>query len=111
MKKLFPFLLIALFIYACGSQSTQSESTDTENFNPENIETVEITVTGMTCSHCEMTVQKAVKKIPGVRDVRASLTAEVAVISFDKTKTTVEKMKAAIADKGYETGNYKILTE
>jgi len=110
MKKILSLLLITVFIYACGGQSSQTESTEVKSIDPANIETVEITVTGMTCNHCEMTIQKAVKALPGVQDVKASHVDEVAIICFDKTQTTVDEMKAAIADKGYEPGEY-VITE
>jgi len=109
MKKLLSLVLITLFIYACGGQSSQTESTEAKSIDPANIETVEIAVTGMTCNHCEMTIQKAVKKLPGVQDVEASHVDEIAIVCFDKTQTTVEEMKAAIADKGFEPGDYEIV--
>jgi len=107
MKKFFSLMLIVILLYACGSQSTQTESSEQKSIDPANIETVEIAVTGMTCNHCEMTIQKAVKALPGVQDVKASHIDEIAVVSFDKTQTTVDEMKAAIADKGFEPGEYK----
>jgi len=110
MKKILSLLLITLIIYACGEQTTQTESTEIKSSDPANIETVEIAVSGMTCNHCEMTIQKAVKALPGVQDVKASHVDEVAIVCFDKSQTTVDEMKAAIADKGFEPGEY-IITE
>ena len=110
MKKLLSLLMITFLIYGCAGQSSETESTENDTIDPANIETVEIAVTGMTCNHCEMTIQKAVKALPGVQDVKASHVDEVAIVCFDKTQTTVDQMKAAIADKGYEPGEY-VITE
>ncbi len=86
MKKIFSLLVIAILIYGCGGQSTQTESTEAKSIDPANIETVEIAVTGMTCNHCEMTVQKAVKALPGVQDVKASHVDEVAIVCFERDR-------------------------
>jgi copper chaperone len=106
MKKILSLLLITVLVYACGGQSSQTESTETISIDPANIETVEIAVTGMTCNHCEMTIQKAVKALPGVQDVKASHVDEVAIVGFDRTQTTVDEIIEAIADKGYQPGEY-----
>lgn len=33
---------------------------------------IQIQVDGMTCRHCEMSVEKAIKELPGVEEVHAS---------------------------------------
>lgn len=61
-----------------------------------------ITVTDMTCSHCEATVTEAVRSVDGVVDVKVDLESKKVTVSFDESKTNVDAIKQAIADKGYE---------
>lgn len=112
MKKFIYIFLIAIAFYACGSQGNKAgseTSTEVETIDPANLETIEIAVYGMTCGGCEKTVKTAVGNLPGVQDVSASHTDSLAVVTFDKTKSGFEEMKAAITDKGYEVIDFKIV--
>lgn len=64
---------------------------------------IELKVLGMTCGHCEAKIQKAVKSMPGVKDVLAS-TAEgtVTVIPEKGHPVDLEKVKEAIRSLGYQ---------
>jgi copper chaperone CopZ len=112
MKKLFYLLLIPVFIYSCGSQgdqsSTREESGKAETIDPANLQTIEIDVYGMTCNGCELTVESAVKKLPGVQSVKASHTDSSAVITFDKTRADFKTLETAITATGYKVENYRL---
>lgn len=43
--------------------------------------TVEYTVTGMTCGHCELTVREEVSGVPGVEDVEVSATTGTLIVT------------------------------
>lgn len=61
-----------------------------------------LTVSDMTCSHCEATVKKAVRSVDGVVDVAVDLQSKKVTVTFDETKTDEAAIKQAIIDSGYE---------
>lgn len=61
-----------------------------------------ITVSDMTCSHCQATVTQAVRSVDGVIDVKVDLESKKVTVAFDDSKTSETAIKQAIADKGYE---------
>ncbi len=63
--------------------------------------TVVFTVSGMTCAHCEMRIQNAVKRIPGVSSVSASFSRCKVEAVFDEEKASVDAIRAAIESAGY----------
>lgn len=65
------------------------------------MKTVTLQVEGMSCSHCQNAVQKAVKSLKGVDEVKVSLADKTAVVNFDESVVSVENIKAAIEDEGY----------
>ena len=67
------------------------------------VQTVTLDVPGMTCSSCPITVKKALTKVNGVQQVKASFKKREAVVTFDDSKTSVAKLSMATADAGYPT--------
>ena len=61
-----------------------------------------ITVTGMTCGHCEQHVKQAAEQVPGVSSVVVDLKGGRATVSFDPSATTAAAIAAAITDSGYD---------
>jgi Cu+-exporting ATPase len=74
---------------------------------PENIagngamETREIGVTGMTCDHCARRVEKALRGVDGVSDVRVNRPTASATVTFDNTKTKLPALEDALRKSGY----------
>ncbi|HEX2946297.1 MAG TPA: heavy metal-associated domain-containing protein [Clostridia bacterium] len=58
-------------------------------------------ISGMTCMHCVMHVQNALKNVKGVVDAKADLNAKNAIIEFNGNVDDMQ-LKAAVADAGYE---------
>src|SRR5260370_12334011 len=63
--------------------------------------TVTLSVPGMDCEACPITVSKALKKVDGVDKVAASLERKEAVVTFNDAKTTVEVLQKATTNAGY----------
>ncbi|MEI6131607.1 MAG: copper chaperone CopZ [Bacillota bacterium] len=61
-----------------------------------------IKVEGMSCGHCESAVKKAVSALSGVSSVEVSLEEKTATVGYEETKVTVEVIKEAIEDQGYD---------
>ncbi len=56
----------------------------------------------MTCAMCVEALEKALKKLDGVVDVRVNLASEKAYITYNPRLTTISDMKAAIVETGYQ---------
>ena len=63
--------------------------------------TVTLSVPGMDCEACPITVSKALKKVDGVGKVAASLEQKEAVVTFDDAKTNIDALRKATANAGY----------
>jgi len=61
-----------------------------------------INVEGMSCSHCVNAVTNAVKSLEGVSEVQVDLDTKTATVDYDSDKITLEAIKAAIEEEGYD---------
>lgn len=66
------------------------------------MKTVEIKVEGMACGHCEIAVQDAVRKLPGIKKVKANKGKKQAKAEYDETQVTLAQIVDAINATGYE---------
>ncbi|MCQ9617367.1 mercury resistance system periplasmic binding protein MerP [Paenalcaligenes niemegkensis] len=64
-------------------------------------QTVTLAVPGMTCSTCPITVKKALSKVDGVSKVDVGFEKREAVVTFDDSKTSVQKLTKATENAGY----------
>ncbi len=62
-----------------------------------------IKVYEMTCTSCENRVEKAIKKLEGVLDAKASYSGQFAEVVYDDELCSQGKIKAAIKNAGYST--------
>jgi periplasmic mercuric ion binding protein len=65
--------------------------------------TVTLSVPGMTCAACPITVKTALSKVSGVEKARVSFENREAVVTFDDAKTTVEALTKATKGAGYRS--------
>lgn len=65
------------------------------------VQTITLSVPGMTCAACPITVKKALTKVEGVSQVDVSIDQREAVVTFDDAKTTVQKLTEATTNAGY----------
>lgn len=61
-----------------------------------------LNVEGMSCSHCENSVKKAVGALDGVGSVEVDLKGNKVTVEFDSAKVSVDDIKNAIEDQGYD---------
>lgn len=64
-------------------------------------QTVTLSVPGMTCASCPITLKKALNKLEGVENIEVNLEKKEALITFDDAKTTVEALLEATKNAGY----------
>ena len=63
-------------------------------------QTIELSITGMTCDHCVHAITNAVQDVPGVKKATVSLDANAATVEGDALD--LAKILAAISEEGYE---------
>lgn len=86
MRKLAAFIALASAIAAPAWAATK---------------TVTLSVPGMTCAACPITVKKALTKVEGVSQVEVSFDKREAVVTFDDVKTSAQKLTEATTNAGY----------
>lgn len=63
--------------------------------------TVTLAVPGMTCAACPITVKHAIAKVNGVNKVDVNFDKREAVVTFDDTTASVQKLTQATENAGY----------
>ena len=63
--------------------------------------TVTLSVPGMDCPVCPITVKKALTKVDGVTKAEVNYDKRQAVVTFDDARTSVEMLTNATKDAGY----------
>ncbi len=63
--------------------------------------TTTLKVPGMTCGHCELSVQEALDELDGVRNVKADHDTGDVEVAYDEGKVSLEQMGEAIEEVGY----------
>ncbi|MCH7590211.1 heavy-metal-associated domain-containing protein [PVC group bacterium] len=81
-----------ILTYASGNGNELSTQEGTQ---------LSIPVKGMTCISCEFAVNSAVKKFPGVYEVKASAKNQKALVSYDPEKTSLDEIIEAINETGF----------
>ena len=62
---------------------------------------ITLSVPGMTCAACPITVKKALTKVEGVTKAEVSYEKREAVVTFDDAKTSAQALTKATEDAGY----------
>jgi len=63
--------------------------------------TVTLSVPGMSCAACPLTVKSALSRVGGVARAEVSYEKREAVVTFDNTRTNLSDLTKATADAGY----------
>ena len=88
MKKLFASLVLVAALAAVAPVWAATQ-------------TAVLSVPGMTCAACPITVKKAISKLEGVSKVDVSFEKREAVVTFDDAKTNAQALTKATEDAGY----------
>ncbi|HTW92808.1 MAG TPA: heavy metal translocating P-type ATPase [bacterium] len=65
-------------------------------------ETVTLSVGGMSCASCVATVEKALNRLPGVKNANVNFAIEKAIVEFDPKVSPVPALEKAVVDVGYD---------
>ncbi|MFN4292443.1 MAG: mercury resistance system periplasmic binding protein MerP [Pseudomonadota bacterium] len=63
--------------------------------------TVTLSVPGMTCGTCPLTVKTALMRLDGVSKVDVNYDTRLAIVTFDDAKLRIEQLTQATAEAGY----------
>jgi len=74
-----------------------------------NIRQANFEISGMTCTGCEEHVKHAMAQLPGYIEATADYKGGMASVKFDKSKTDIDKIIAAINETGYKITDYKMI--
>lgn len=66
------------------------------------METKVLKIQGMSCNHCQRAVEEALSSLAGVQSVDVDLAGGKATVSYDPGQVSVESMRDAIEEAGYE---------
>ena len=61
-----------------------------------------LNVEGMTCASCAQSVEKAIKKLPGVTESNVNLATEKVKVVYDEGIVSVQDIQEAVEDAGYK---------
>lgn len=59
-------------------------------------------ISGMHCASCALTVEKAIKKVSGVKNVSVNFASEKAAVEFEEGAVNLESLKNAVLKTGYK---------
>lgn len=65
------------------------------------MQTVTLSVPGMTCGACPITVKKALSKVDGVSKTDVNVDGREVAVTFDDAKTSAQKLTKATEEAGY----------
>ncbi|MCB0711778.1 MAG: heavy-metal-associated domain-containing protein [Ignavibacteriae bacterium] len=88
----------------CGGFVSSSLVAGTEVAQKKRERTITISVPEMQCGMCEARIEKGLKKIDGVKSVKADAEENTVVVTYDTKKTSKSKIEEAIANLGYDAG-------
>ncbi|RPJ22517.1 MAG: copper chaperone [Planctomycetaceae bacterium] len=68
-------------------------------------QTIELVVTGeekMHCDGCEQRVSNALRRLPGVQEVRASAATQQVMVTIDPSQVGAEQVRTKLEQLGYQ---------
>jgi copper chaperone CopZ len=104
-KKKFPILILVisvLILVSCGGNASKAQI-ETLAQDPSQIE---VSIEGMTCTGCELSIQNNVSKLEGIQTIKASFITGIATIEYLPGIVDTLKIKEAITGSGYKVKKF-----
>jgi copper chaperone len=79
------------------------DKSNIENLNPKEryIETRTIGIEGMTCDKCVQTIERALRGIDGLSEVKVDRSNKTATVTYDNRKTDIPALHDTLLQHGY----------
>src|SRR3989338_7405770 len=88
--------------YTKGSQKAEE---DNETRQKSSVKKTAISISGMHCASCAMTIEKALKKTKGVAKASVNYASEKASVEFNENEVDEDTIKQAILKSGYKVAD------
>ena len=63
--------------------------------------TTTFTVSGMTCQHCKMAVERALQELKGVTQIEVKLESGQVTVTYDQNSVQAQQIVETITEAGY----------
>lgn len=100
MLRMFLLLNALLALTGCDAGGPEATSRTASQAVARTVE-IELSVPGMTCPACPITVRKALEAVPGVGAVEVDFDHKTARVRYDPDRATPEQLLQATANAGY----------
>ena len=70
------------------------------------MEEITLPVNGMTCGGCAASLERALRRTPGVRQARVSFDSGQAIVEYDPAHTDPQRLAAAVTDAGFGVARF-----
>ncbi|HZL64321.1 MAG TPA: copper ion binding protein [Thermoleophilia bacterium] len=67
-----------------------------------------LNVPSVSCSHCKMAIEGAVKALDGIDAVDVDVPAKSVSVEFDAESVSLDTIEAAVREEGYEVAGHHI---
>lgn len=86
-----------------GSVTRPESLVDGKNQSKLPSETVNLSISGMSCANCVATVERGLRGVPGVINVSVNLETERAVVEIARGTVKIADLRQAVKAAGYKT--------
>jgi copper chaperone len=66
------------------------------------VTTETLSVPGISCDHCQRTIESALGRLPGVRTAAVDVAARTVQVAYDESAVTPATIRATLSEEGYE---------
>lgn len=105
MNKRIIFLAMMTFIFVVvGFAQVKKQAVKAE---PVKYELASIKVESAVCNSCANTIEKALKKVDGVKSAKVDIDKKVATVKYVAAKATLAQLETAVSNAGYDANDMK----
>ncbi|HMS64903.1 MAG TPA: heavy-metal-associated domain-containing protein [Ignavibacteria bacterium] len=112
--KIFSFVILLSIISGCGknenkssdqNQESKQKSESSQNSGSVTGEVTKINLPTVQCGTCKKTITKALKSTDGVDAVDVNIDEKFVNVTYDKSKTSLDKIEGVIVMSGYQAND------
>ena len=93
------FLTLVLAFVGCQQQKQEAPQ--------DKLEVAKVNLPSMVCGKCAKTIQEAVYKVDGVKEIKVDVDSKTAQVTFLPVRTNIDAIETAITGAGYDANAKK----